>query len=169
MTRFSKRVFSGQTTRRSKAVTRKQLPKQTSLEEATAVLRLRYAGRLAPPLEGLAYRFTIWLPILARGKPVFSEEQQSYLNDLFQDCFGGFSQSSVEGFPPWSGSWLPAGADEPIVDHHILLVVYSLQAAEALSFFRHLKWILQQEHVAAQQVVLIEQVPVHLVEAMEIS
>jgi hypothetical protein len=117
----------------------------------------------------LAYRFTIWLPILAQGKPVFTEDQRVLLNDLFRDCFGGFSQTSVEGFPPWSGSWLPAGADEPIVDHHILLVVYALQDAEALTCLRHLKWVLQQEQVAAQEVVLIEQVPVHLIEAAELS
>lgn len=147
---------------------RKHLPRKPSLEEAVASLQSRYAGRLAPPLEGLAYRFTIWLPILAQGKEVFSEEQQSLLNGLFRDCFGGFSQSSVEGFPPWSGSWLPPGAHEPIVDHHILLVVYALQDAQALTCFRQLKWILQQEHVAAQEVVLIEQVPVHLIEALEL-
>ena len=144
-------------------------PKKPSLEEAVALLRQRFGGRLAPPLEGLAYRFTIWLPILAQGKPVFSEEQQAQLFDLFHDCFGGFSQSRTEGFPPWSGSWLPPGVDEPIVDHHILLVVYSLQDAEALTCLRHVKWILQQEQVAAQEVVLIEQVPVHLIEAVELS
>ena len=148
---------------------KKHLPKKPSLEEGVAVLRQRYRGRLVPPLEGLAYRFTIWLPILSHGKPVFSEQQRIVLSDLFRDCCGGFSQSSVEGFPPWSGSWLPAGADEPIVDHHILLVVYSLQDAEALTCFRQLKWVLQQEHVAAQQVVLIEQVPVHLIEAAEMA
>jgi hypothetical protein len=38
-----------------------------------------------------------------------------------------------------------------------------------LTCFRNLKWILQQEQVAAQQVVLIEQLAVHLVEAAEIS
>ena len=54
---------------------RKRLPEKPSLEEVVALLRQRYRGRLAPPLEGLAYRFTIWLPILAQGKPVFSEEQ----------------------------------------------------------------------------------------------
>ena len=146
---------------------KKQTPKKPSLEEAVALLRQRYGGRLAPPLEGFAYRFTIWLPILAQGKAVFSEAHQAQLFGLFHDCFGGFSQSRAEGFPPWSGSWLPAGADEPIVDHHILLVVYTLQDVEALTCLRQLKWILQQEHVAAQQVVLIEQVPVHLVEAAE--
>jgi hypothetical protein len=149
-------------------VAKKQAPKKPSLEDAVASLRRRYRGRLTPPLEGLAYRFTIWLPILAQGKPVFSEDQRLLLSDLFRDCFGGFSQSNVEGFPPWSGSWLPEGADEPVVDHHILLVVYALQDAEALTFMRQLKWILQQEHVAAQEVVLIEQVPVHLIEAVEV-
>lgn len=34
---------------------------------------------------------------------------------------------------------------------------------------RQLKWLLQQEHVAAQEVVLIEQVPVQFVEAAEFS
>ena len=148
---------------------RKRPPKKPSLEEAVALLRGRYRGRLAPPLDGLAYRFTIWLPILAQGKPVFSEGQRILLNDLFRDCFGGFSQSNVEGFPPWSSSWLPAEAEEPIVDHHILFVIYALQDVEALTCFGQLKWVLQQEHVAAQEVVLIEQVPVHLIEAMELS
>jgi hypothetical protein len=150
-------------------VAKKQRARKRNLEEAIALLRQRYGGRLAPPLEGLAYRFTIWLPILAKGMPVFSDEQRTHLYNLFHHCFGGYSQSTVEGFPPWSGSWLPSGACEPVVDHHILLIVYSLQAIEALTCFRHLKWILQQEQVAAQEVVLIEQLPVHLVEAAELS
>jgi hypothetical protein len=146
----------------------KKLPaKKPSLEEGVALLRQKFGGRLAPPLEGLAYRFTIWLPVQAQGKQVFSGEHQAHLIRLFQACFGGCSQSRLEGFPPWSGSWLPEGTDEPIVDHHILLIVYSLQDTSALTCLRELKWILQQEHVAAQQVVLIEQVPVHLVEAAE--
>jgi len=105
---------------------------------------------------------------LARGKPVFSKDQRFLLNGLLLDCFGGCSQSSVEGFPPWSGSWLPDGTDQPIVDHHIQLVVYALQDSEALSCLRQLKWALQQEQVAAQQVVLVEQVPVQLMEAEEL-
>src|SRR5207253_10850717 len=141
--RLLKRMLSRKRTRRSKPVARKQPPKKPSLEDAIALLRHRYHGRLIPPLEGLAYRFTIWLPILSRGKPVFSEEHRLVLQDFFHDCFGGFSQTSVEGFPPWRGSWLPAEAEEPIVDHHILLVIYALQDAETLTCFRQLKWILQ--------------------------
>jgi hypothetical protein len=91
-------------------VARKRLSKKPSLEEGVAWLREHYRGKLAPPLEGLAYRFTIWLPILAQGRPVFTEPQRLILDDLFRDCFGGFSQTSVEGFPAWSGSWLPAVA-----------------------------------------------------------
>jgi hypothetical protein len=34
---------------------------------------------------------------------------------------------------------------------------------------RQLKWILQQNQVAAQEIVPIEQVPVHLIEVMELS
>jgi hypothetical protein len=147
---------------------KKRLLQKPSLEQALAQLGQRYRGRLNPPLEGLAFRFTIWLPILAKGKEVFSENQQFLLHGFFHNCFGGFSQSSMAGFPPWSGSWLPHGAEEPVVDHHILLVVYGLQDAEASICMRHLKWILQQEHVAAQQVVLIEQVPVQLLAALEL-
>ena len=150
-------------------MTRKQQPKKLSLEEGVARLRERYGGRLMPPLEGLAYRFTIWLPIQAKGQPVFSEEHRFILGGLLNHCFGGFTQSNLQGFPPWSGSWLPPEADEPIVDHHILLIVYALQDADAGACMRQLKWLLQQEHVAAQQVVLIEQVPVQFVEAAELS
>ena len=146
---------------------KKRLPRKPSLDDVVSMLRHRYSGQLKPPLEGLAYKFTIWLPIQAKGRPVFSDEQCDLLYDLFRVCFGGFSETNLEVFPPWSGSWLPEGANEPIVDHHIILIVYTLQDAEALICLRQLKWILQQEHVAAQQVVLIEQVPVHLIEAME--
>jgi hypothetical protein len=149
-------------------VARKHPPGKRALEDAVALLSQRFQGRLAPPLEGLAYRFTLWLPILAQGKPVFSERQQSLLIDLFHDCFGGFSQTNVEAFPPWLGSWLPAVSTQPIVDQHILFVVYSLQDPGALRCFRHLKWVLQQKHVASQEVVLIEQVPVRLIEAEEL-
>jgi hypothetical protein len=148
-------------------VAKKQAARKLSLEEGVALLQQRFGSRLSPPLEGLAYRFTIWLPIQAQGKPVFAEEQQRTLFDLFHACFGGCSHSRSEGFPPWSGSWLPEGADEPIVDEHILVILYTLQHADASTCLRQLKWILQQEHVAAQQVVLIEQIPVRLIEAAE--
>lgn len=133
------------------------------------MLRQRFGGRLAPPLEGLAYRFTIWLPVQAKGKPVFTAAQRVLLSKFLRDCFGGISQTSLEGFPPWTGLWLPAGTDQPVVDHHILIVVYTLQDEESLACLQQLKWTLQQEHVAGQEVVLIEQMPVQLVEAAEPS
>ena len=99
---------------------KKQASSKPSLEETVAELRQRYGGRkLAPPLEGMAYRFTIWLPVLAKGATVFSERQRLVLHNLLNDCFGGFPQSNLQGFPPWLGSWLPHGAEEPIVDQHI--------------------------------------------------
>jgi hypothetical protein len=117
----------------------------------------------------MAFRFTIWLPVLAQGKPVFAPSQRHLLHDLLDGCFGGFSQSNLQGFPPWSGSWRPIGAPESIVDHHIHLIVYGLQDAESVAFMRQLKWVLQLQHIAAQQVVLVEQVPVQFVEAQELS
>ena len=148
---------------------RKQPPRKLTLEQGAAALRARFGGRLKPPLEGLAYRFTIWLPVQAKGQPVFSEVQRLVVRGVLDDCFGGFSQTNLEGYPPWFGSWLPEGAGEPVVDFHVQMVVYALQDAEAVVCMRQLKWLLQQEHVAAQQVVLIEQVPVQFVESAQLS
>jgi hypothetical protein len=47
--------------------------------------------------------------------------------------------------------------------------VYSAQRAEAVQFFQHLKWVLQLEWVAQQQVVVIEQTSVQLVEAAPLT
>jgi hypothetical protein len=80
--------------------------------------------------------------------PVFTKAHQAHLFELFLSCCGGWTQSTLEGYPPWSGSWLPEGADEPMVDHHVLLILYTLQDTDAVTCLRQLKWILQQEHVA---------------------
>jgi hypothetical protein len=149
-------------------VARKQLPAKRSLEAGIDRLKEQFAGRLKPPLDGLAYRFTIWLPVQAHGKPVFTSEHQAQLFKLFHVCCGGCSHSRLEGFPPWSGSWLPEGTAEAIVDHHILIVVYTLQDSESVLCMRRLNWLLQQPHVAAQEVVLIEQMPVQFVAAAQL-
>ena len=73
---------------------------------------------------------------------------------LFHACFSGFSETSSEGTPPWHGSWWPPGADRPIVDRHTLMVLYSPQIEEAKDFFRRLRWILEQDEEANQDVVL---------------
>jgi len=76
----------------------------------------------------------------------------------------GYTESAAEGHPPWYGSWAPPGAARPIVDRHTLMVLYTPQIEEAKDFFRQLRWILQQKHVANQDVVLIEHTSVWLVE-----
>jgi hypothetical protein len=94
--------------------------------------------------------------------------QRYVLRGILDHCFGGFSQTTLEGFPPWIGSWLPDEADDPIIDFHIQMVIYALQDAESVACIRQLKWLLQQKQVAAQQVVLIEQVPVQFAGAAEL-
>jgi hypothetical protein len=155
--------------RKEKPVAKKQPPRKLSLDDGATLLRERFGGRLKPPLAGLAYRFTIWLPVQAIGQPVFSDTQRYVLRSVLDQCFGGFSQTTLESNPPWFGSWLPDGAEEPVVDFHIQLVIYALQDAESIACIRQLKWLLQQEHIAAQEIVLIEQVPVQFVEAAELS
>ena len=135
-----------------------------SLEEMLQKLHDAFAGRLVPPLSGYVYRFTIFLPILSEGREVFSGLQRQLLKELFHACFGGYTEAAAEGHPPVYGSWLPPGATKPVVDRHSLMAVYTPQIEEAKDFFLHLRWILEQKHVADQEVVLIEHSTVWLVE-----
>lgn len=120
------------------------------LETMLQTLKACYHRRLAPPLGGYDYRFTIYLPLLSEGHEVFSRLQRTILGELFYDCFGGFTEAAVEGNPPFCGSWMPPGARRPIVDQHTLFVLYTRQTEEAKDFFRQLRWILEQKQVANQ-------------------
>jgi hypothetical protein len=127
-------------------------------------LRADYEGKLIPPLSGFVYRFTIFLPLLSEGREVFSRPQRLLLAQLFHACFGGYTESAAEGHPAVYGSWLPPGAVQPVVDRHMLMVLYTPQIEEAKDFFRQLRWILEQKQAANQEVVLIEHTTVWLVE-----
>jgi hypothetical protein len=128
-------------------------------------LHATYERRLAPPLGGFVYRFTIFLPLLSEGKEVFSDAQRRSLAGLFHACFGGYTEAAAEGCPPFYGSWLPPGATRPIVDRHTQMILYTPQIEEAKDFFRQLRWILEQKQVANQDVVLIEHTTAWLVES----
>lgn len=142
---------------------------EPTLEELLAVLEATPPGDLRPKLDGYAYRFTILLPLLSStGREVFSGLSCALLYRLFERRFGGFLASASEGNPPWYGSWLPEGTHESITDRHMLLVIYTAQRTEADQFFQHLKWVLQLEHIAEQDVVVIEKIPVWLVEPREL-
>lgn len=128
-------------------------------------LRAIFRDRLAPPLGGFVYRFTIFLPMLSEGAEVFTRHHRYLLGDLFHACMNGYSEASSEGNPPWYGSWAPPGSTRPVIDRHTLMVVYSPQIDEAKDFFRQLRWILEQKQVANQDVILIEHTTAWLVEA----
>jgi hypothetical protein len=105
----------------------------------------------------------------AKGREVFPVPQRRLLKGLFHACFGGYTETASEGYPPIYGSWLPPGATQPIVDRHILMTVYTPQIDETKDFFRQLRWILEQKHVANQDVVLIEHTTAWLVEASALA
>jgi len=132
-------------------------------------LKANFRGRLAPPLGGFVYRFTIFLPLLSEGKEVFTRAHRELLAELFHACSAGFTETSAEGHPPWYGSWAPSGAAQPVIDRHTLLVLYTPQIDEAKDFFRQLRWILEQKQVAHQEVVLIEHTTAWLVESAPLS
>jgi hypothetical protein len=129
-----------------------------------AVLKTEPPGDLRPALTGYAYRFTLYLPLLSAGKPVFTGQQCDLLGDLFHARCAGFSATTVDGSPPWYGSWLPSGAQWPVIDRHMLFVIYTPQVEEAKLFFRYLKSILELKEVAGQDVVLVEHLAVWLME-----
>jgi len=138
---------------------------RSAFEERLGRLSAAYKDRLVPPLGGYVYRFTIYLPVLSEGKPVFSGRHVARLAKVFHDCFRGYSETAAEGTPPWHGSWFPPGAEQPIIDRHTLFVLYTPQIEEAKDFFRRLRWILEHDEDANQDVVLIEHVTAWLVEA----
>lgn len=131
-----------------------------------ATLKASYKGRLAPPLGGFVYRFTIYLPLLSEGQEVFTRRHQYLLADLFHKCMRGYTETASEGHPPWYGSWAPSGEVRPVIDRHTLMVVYTPQTNDAKDFFRQLRWILERKHVANQDVVLIEHTTAWLVDVM---
>src|SRR5205807_6222277 len=98
-----------------------------SFEEMLQVLRTSYQERLAPPLGGFVYRFTIFLPLLSEGQEVFTRRHQYLLADLFHKCMRGYTETASEGHPPWYGSWAPSGEIRPVIDSHTLMVVYTPQ------------------------------------------
>jgi hypothetical protein len=139
---------------------------QPTLNKLLTALESVPPGDLRPALQGYAHRFTLVLPLLSEtGKEVFSGGHCALLSRLFNRRFGGYLASAREGHPPWYGSWLPPGVYEPVIDRHMLFVVYTAQTTAAMDFFRYLKWVLQLEHVAHQEVVVIEHSTVWLVEA----
>jgi hypothetical protein len=145
-------------------VERKNHDPAERLNELLAVLRTHPPGDLRPKLHGFAYRFTLYLPLLSEGNAVFTERQRDVLAGLFHARFEGYSATTIDGSQPWYGSWLPAGAQRPVIDRHQLFVVYTPQVEEAKTFFRHLKSILELKEVAGQEVVLVEHVAVWLME-----
>lgn len=134
----------------------KNTPKSDSFEAMVDSLREDFRNKLVPPLGGFVYRFTIYLPLLSEGKPVFTDHHRQALTRLFLSCMQGFSESASENTPPWHGSWAPPGSHRPVIDRHTLIVAYTPQIEDAKDFFRRLRWILECKHVANQDVVLIE-------------
>ena len=139
--------------------------REPTFDQLLAALESVPAVDLRPTLQGYAYRFTLVLPLLSEtGKEVFSGLQCALLSRLFNRRFGGYLASAREGHPPWYGSWLPPGVQQPVIDRHMLFVVYTAQSTPAMTFFRYLKWVLQLEKVAHQEVVVIEHSTVWMVE-----
>ncbi|MCI0464205.1 MAG: hypothetical protein L0Z62_45300, partial [Gemmataceae bacterium] len=90
---------------------------EPTFEELLALLEAEPPEALRPNVEGLAYRFTLFLPLLSGdGKEIFSADHCSSLARLFGRRLGGYSANALKGEPPWIGAWLPEGAPRPVID-----------------------------------------------------
>ena len=115
--------------------------------------------RLSQELKGVAYRFAVLLPVLARGREVFSDHDLVALQELLTDDFGGCTYTAGVTHPLLEGTWRdPAG--DIVRDKHVQFVVYTTQTEEAGAYFRELQQRLQA--YGQQEKVLIEQTTVRL-------
>jgi hypothetical protein len=121
---------------------------------------------LRPRLVGSTYRFTVWFPLLSKsGKEVFSETQVVDLAEFFANRFGGCSATAVEGRPPWHGIWVHKG--KPVIDRHMLFVVYTAPVDDAKNAFRQLRTML--EEAGNQKIIVVEFLSVELLRGMPLS
>jgi hypothetical protein len=60
-----------------------------------------------PGLQGFAYRFTIFFPLLsgATGRGIFSAREAAALAEFLNDAFGGCTVETVGNTPPLTGMW----------------------------------------------------------------
>jgi hypothetical protein len=110
-------------------------------------------------LKGVAYRFAILLPVLSRGREVFSDDDQEHLQELLTVDFGGCTYTPNITHPLVEGAWRDE-AGSMVRDKHVQFVVYTSQTEESMAFFRELQQRLQAS--GQQEKVLIEQTAVRL-------
>ena len=67
--------------------------------------------RLSQELKGVAYRFALLLPVLARGREVFSDNDWVDLQELLTDDFGGCTYTAGVTHPLLEGTWRDPGGD----------------------------------------------------------
>jgi hypothetical protein len=113
-------------------------------------------------LEGLAYRYTVILPLFSEetGEEIFSVDRDlPDIVNLFGRRFGGCTISSVS-----RGTWLPAEGRRVEADRILQIYVYTKQQEGVIdSFFQRLKYRLKRH--GKQEEVVIEKIEVRLLSA----
>lgn len=110
-------------------------------------------------LSGYAYRFLLIIPVLFRGKRVFSREDEWELRRLLTKDFGGCSYTHGVTHPLFQGTYVNVEGNI-IENENALYVVYARQTAQTERYFRELQQRLQE--YSGEEKILIEMQPVVL-------
>lgn len=115
--------------------------------------------RLPLSLKGYAYKFTLVIPILLKGKMIFSESDRDKLLILLIKDFKGCTFTEDISHPLFAGM----GMDDKgriVKNNNAMYIVYALQTDKSKKYFETLQLNLQKH--SKEEKILIEMIPVTL-------
>lgn len=115
--------------------------------------------RLFPNLSGYAYKFTLIIPLLFKGKEVFSASDKKKLLDLLSEDFGGCTCSGDITHPLYVGTSMNKKG-EIVKNNNAMYTVYALQTDESIEYFQALQSNLQE--YSSEEKILVEMTSVTL-------
>jgi len=110
-------------------------------------------------LRGYAIRFSLLIPLLWKGKVVFSPEDLLDLDVLLTRDFGGCTRTHDVAHPLFQGTYEDQ-AGNVVRNENALYVVYARHTDRAVQYFRELQGHLERH--SGEEKILIEMIPVQL-------
>jgi hypothetical protein len=110
-------------------------------------------------LRGYAMRFSLLIPLLWKGKVVFSPEDLLDLDALLTRDLGGCTRTHDVAHPLFQGTYEDQ-AGNVVRNENALYVVYTRHTDRSVEYFRELQDHLQKH--SGEEKILIEMIPVQL-------
>lgn len=89
-------------------------------------------------LSGYAYKFSLLLPVIEKGKIIFSSEDEEELRTLFEKDFGGYTCTQGVTHPLVMGGYI----DEKglrVLNEHTRFEIYTKQSDVTIRYFQELE------------------------------